>query len=117
MEPIRPDRVTGRRNSDRDPSDDGLPWSHAPRLPLMTSDTISTEVRRTIDALTVDRVDDPVELLFVGERSVWLVVDPDRIESEDAMIDVFHALESIPEVDTLYVARTDLRASDHDRGC
>ncbi|WP_135661920.1 hypothetical protein [Halorhabdus rudnickae] len=83
----------------------------------MTTDTISTEVRRTIDALAENRADDPVELLFVGERSVWLVVDPDRFESEDAMIDVFHALESIPEVDTLYVARTDLRASDHDRGC
>jgi len=80
----------------------------------MTTETISTEVRRTLDALTEDRADDPVELLFVGPNAVWLVVDPDRIESEEAMIDVFHALESIPEVDTLYVARADITKSDRE---
>ncbi|WP_136688071.1 hypothetical protein [Halorhabdus amylolytica] len=78
----------------------------------MTTETISTEVRRTLDTLIEDRADDPVELLFVGPNAVWLIVDPDRIESEDAIIDVFHALDSIPEVKTLYVARADITKAD-----
>ncbi|MFB6128973.1 MAG: hypothetical protein ABEJ47_04340 [Halorhabdus sp.] len=74
----------------------------------MTTETISKEVRRTIDTLTADRADDPVEVLFVGPKTVWLVVAPDRIESEDAMIDVFQALETVPNVESLYVERADV---------
>jgi hypothetical protein len=74
----------------------------------MTTDTISTQVRRSIDALTPDRAGTPVEVLFVGEGTVWLVVDPDRIDREDAMIDVFRAVEAVPGVDTLYIERADV---------
>jgi len=74
----------------------------------MTTESISKEVRRTIDSLTDDRADDPVEVLFVGPKAVWLVVAPDRIESEDAMIDVFEALGAVPNVESLYVERADV---------
>jgi hypothetical protein len=78
----------------------------------MTTETISTQVRRTIDALTENRADSPVELLFVGDGSVWLVVDPERIEGEEAMIDVFHAIEAIPGIETIYVERADTAGAD-----
>lgn len=74
----------------------------------MTTESISKEVRRTIDTLTVDRADDPVEVLFVEQKTVWLVVAPERIESEDAMIDIFQALETVPSVESLYVERADV---------
>ncbi|WEL17544.1 MULTISPECIES: hypothetical protein [unclassified Halorhabdus] len=73
----------------------------------MTTDTIAMAVRQTIADLTADQAESPVELLFVGEHSVWLVVAPDRIESEEAIIDVFREIESIPGVKTLYVERDD----------
>ncbi|ACV10219.1 hypothetical protein Huta_0030 [Halorhabdus utahensis DSM 12940] len=74
----------------------------------MTTDTISAEVRRSIETLTPEGAGTPVELLFVGEGAVWLVVDPDRIESHEAMIDVFRAVEDVPGVETLYVERSDV---------
>ncbi|WP_181687006.1 hypothetical protein [Halorhabdus salina] len=78
----------------------------------MTTDTISSQVRRSIDAITDEEAASPVELLFVGEGSVWLVVDPDSIDSEEAMIDLFRTLEAIPGVETLYVARADTVGTD-----
>jgi hypothetical protein len=73
----------------------------------MTTDTLSSQVRRSIDAITDEEAASPVELLFVGEGSVWLVVDPDSIDSDEAMIDLFRVLEGIPGVETLYVERAD----------
>ena len=81
----------------------------------MTTDTISSQVRRSINALTDGEAGTPVELLFVGEGTVWLVVDPDRIESQEAMIDVFQAVEDVPGVETLYVERSDVCRIDHNQ--
>lgn len=80
----------------------------------MTTDTISSQVRRSIDALTDEEAGTPVELLFVGEGTVWLVVDPDRIASQEAMIDVFRAVEDIPGVETLSVERNDVGRIEYD---
>ena len=80
----------------------------------MTTDTISSQVRRSIDALTDEEAGTPVELLFVGEGTVWLVVDPDRIASQEAMIDVFRAVEDVPGVETIYVERSDVGRIEYD---
>jgi len=77
----------------------------------MTDDIPSDRVRETIETLTGERTEDAVELLVVGDRSVWLVVDPDGLENGDPMIDLFRALEAIPEIETLYVARADTMES------
>lgn len=76
----------------------------------MTTDAITIQVRNTIEAFTADEAEAPIELLFVGERSVWLVLNPDCLEGDLAMIEVFRALDRISGVETLYVERVDRRA-------
>ncbi|QGN07963.1 hypothetical protein Hrd1104_12105 [Halorhabdus sp. CBA1104] len=78
----------------------------------MTTDTLSSQVRRSIDAITDEGAASPIEVLFVGEGAVWLVADPDSIDSDEAMIDLFRTLEAIPGVETLYVERADTIGAD-----
>ncbi|MFB6162262.1 MAG: hypothetical protein ABEJ86_02320 [Halococcoides sp.] len=82
----------------------------------MRTDPLTAQVKRTVEEFAEEVEDGPIELLFVGQQTVWLVLSVDRMERTDALIEVFQAVESIQGVETLFVARADADRplSDHE---